>query len=122
MRRPRGGGARVSARGGAQPQLASHRGAIGGGPERPRVERRGDPRVGLRDAFARVIANTPHDPTAWNNMGVLYARLGRHREATPYFERALAIDPRHVLARRNIADSRAAIASAEEGETRAAEP
>ena len=28
--------------------------AIGGGAERPRVERRGDPRVGLRDAFARV--------------------------------------------------------------------
>jgi tetratricopeptide (TPR) repeat protein len=44
----------------------------------------------------------PSDPGAQNNLGVLYHAREMHAEAIAAFMRALELDPRMVLARRNL--------------------
>jgi Flp pilus assembly protein TadD len=51
-------------------------------------------------SFARRIDQT--DPGAQNNLGVFYFRRGMFDEATAAFSRALALDERMGVARRNL--------------------
>src|SRR5439155_8871738 len=51
-------------------------------------------------SFARRI--DPADPGAQNNLGVLYYRKGLISEAITAFERALALDPKMLVAQRNL--------------------
>ena len=53
----------------------------------------------LRSLARRV---DPADPGAQNNLGVLYYRRGMHDEAVAAFSRALALDERMRVARRNL--------------------
>ncbi len=47
-----------------------------------------------------------NDADAWNNLGVLRAMAGRMAEAVTCFERAVAADPGHAEARKNLAEAR----------------
>src|SRR5512132_3005037 len=51
-------------------------------------------------SFARRI--DPSDAGAYNNLGVLYYRKGLSEEAIAAFSRALALDERMRVARRNL--------------------
>src|SRR4051812_33942287 len=51
-------------------------------------------------SFARRI--DPSDAGAYNNLGVLYHRKGLSEEAIAAFSRALALDERMRVARRNL--------------------
>ena len=44
-------------------------------------------------------------PNAWNNLGLLATREGRAAEAIPYFQRALAINPDHLIALENLGNA-----------------
>ena len=59
-----------------------------------------------RETFERVLklqAKYPGTlPNAWNNLGILAARQGREEEAVGNFQRALEIDPDHVIALENL--------------------
>jgi tetratricopeptide (TPR) repeat protein len=56
--------------------------------------------AGILRSFARRIDAA--DPGAQNNLGVLYFRRGLHDEAIAAFSRALALDERMRVARRNL--------------------
>jgi tetratricopeptide (TPR) repeat protein len=62
-----------------------------------------------RDAFERCVklpANYPDTlPDAWNNLGVLATREGRTEESVEYFQRALEVNPRHVLSLDNLGNA-----------------
>src|SRR5688572_7014687 len=58
------------------------------------------PQVEILRTFARRIDAT--DPGAQNNLGVLYFRRGMFDEAIAAFSRALALDERMRVARRNL--------------------
>lgn len=45
--------------------------------------------------FTRILACQPDDPTALNNVGVVYWQTGELATAANYFQRALKIDPGH---------------------------
>ncbi len=55
-------------------------------------------------ALLRGLADRidPHDPGAFNNLGVLYHSKGLHAEAVAVFLRALTLDPRMRTAARNL--------------------
>jgi len=59
-----------------------------------------------RDLFERCVKLQPTYPDtlpdAWNNMGVLATREGRIPEAIENFQRALQLNPRHLLALDNL--------------------
>ncbi len=59
-----------------------------------------------RDAFERATqlkASYPETlPNAWNNLGLLAAHEGRVAEAIPFFQRALQLDPDHLVALENL--------------------
>lgn len=62
-----------------------------------------------QEMFARAVkarANYPGTlPNAWNNLGLLAARAGRTDEAIAYFDRALQIDPDHLIALVNLGNA-----------------
>src|SRR5215212_3171017 len=58
------------------------------------------PEAEILRSFARRI--DPTDPGAQNNLGVLYFRRGLFDEAIAAFSRALALDERMRVARRNL--------------------
>src|SRR5437868_15163193 len=53
----------------------------------------------LRSFAQRIDAA---DAGAHNNLGVLYFNKGLHEEAIQQFQRALAVDPKMVVAQRNL--------------------
>jgi tetratricopeptide (TPR) repeat protein len=59
-----------------------------------------------RESFQRVLQMHAYYPgtlpNAWNNLGILEAREGKIDLAIPYFQRALQIDPEHVIALQNL--------------------
>jgi tetratricopeptide (TPR) repeat protein len=65
--------------------------------------------TGARESFERAIhlqANYPGTlPNAWNNLGILAARGGQTDEAIRYFQRALEIDPNHLIALQNLGNA-----------------
>jgi tetratricopeptide (TPR) repeat protein len=62
-----------------------------------------------RESFERALqlhANYPGTlPNAWNNLGILAARAGRTDEAIQNFQRALQIDPDHMIALDNLGNA-----------------
>jgi tetratricopeptide (TPR) repeat protein len=62
-----------------------------------------------RQSFERALqlhANYPGTlPNAWNNLGILAAREGRTDEAIENFQRALQIDPDHLIALDNLGNA-----------------
>jgi tetratricopeptide (TPR) repeat protein len=62
-----------------------------------------------RQSFERALqlhANYPGTlPNAWNNLGILAARAGRTDEAIENFQRALQIDPDHLIALDNLGNA-----------------
>src|SRR6476619_3633005 len=72
--------------------------------------------IDILRSFARRI--DPSDPGAQNNLGVLYFRRGLFDEAIAAFSRALALDERMRVARRNL---EIAYAKAGAGESRTQE-
>jgi Flp pilus assembly protein TadD/peroxiredoxin len=59
-----------------------------------------------RKRFEQVIELQPNYPdtlpNAWNNLGLLAAREGRTAEAIPYFQKALLLNPDHLIALENL--------------------
>ena len=55
----------------------------------------GDPAQWERavDAYQRVTTLSPQHGAAWNNLGLLHHRMGRHEDARRHYEVALAADP-----------------------------
>jgi tetratricopeptide (TPR) repeat protein len=56
---------------------------------------------GLDETLLLCIFRTdknPQDATAWASEGVVYAHLGRYREAISCFDKALAIHPENAIA------------------------
>ena len=45
------------------------------------------------DAYQRVTTLAPDHGAAWNNLGLLQHRMGRHEDARRHYEVALAADP-----------------------------
>jgi tetratricopeptide (TPR) repeat protein len=65
----------------------------------------------LIDAERRVrdaLAATPNAAALHDDLGTILARLGRHAEAIPAFERALQLDARLPHTRKRLADALAA--------------
>ncbi len=62
-----------------------------------------------QDSFERAVqlrANYPGTlPNAWNNLGILAARAGRTDEAIQDFQRALQMDPDHLIALDNLGNA-----------------
>lgn len=54
------------------------------------------------DAYARVVVIDPKCAAAWNNLGLLYHRMGRHGEARECYRVALDADPRCEQAAYNL--------------------
>ena len=54
------------------------------------------------EAYRRVVAIDPTYAAAWNNLGLLLHRLGRHDEADAAYRQALAQDPRCCEAAYNL--------------------
>ena len=65
------------------------------------------PRPAFSDRDLRILRGFAQridaaDAGAHNNLGVLYFNKGLHEESIQQFQRALAIDPRMVVAQRNL--------------------
>jgi tetratricopeptide (TPR) repeat protein len=62
-----------------------------------------------RESFERVVqlhASYPGTiPNAWNNLGILSAREGNAAAAVEFFQRALQIDPAHLIALLNLGNA-----------------
>ena len=62
-----------------------------------------------REAFERAVklpANYPGTlPDAWNNLGVIGTREGRIDDSVQYFQQALQLDSRHLLALDNLGNA-----------------
>ena len=62
-----------------------------------------------RESFERVLklqASYPGTiPNAWNNLGILSAREGNTAAAIEFFQRALQIDPAHLIALLNLGNA-----------------
>jgi tetratricopeptide (TPR) repeat protein len=62
-----------------------------------------------RQAFERATKATAGFPdtipNAWNNLGLLATREGRTAEAIPYFQRALELNPDHLIALENLGNA-----------------
>jgi Flp pilus assembly protein TadD len=43
----------------------------------------------------KVVADNPRDADAWNYLGFATRKLGRKEEALGYYQKALALDPKH---------------------------
>ncbi|MBI1845803.1 MAG: tetratricopeptide repeat protein [Candidatus Rokubacteria bacterium] len=54
------------------------------------------------DAYQRVVAMDPTYAAAWNNLGLLQHRMGRHDEAREAYGEALAQDPQCAEAAYNL--------------------
>jgi tetratricopeptide (TPR) repeat protein len=54
------------------------------------------------DAYRRVVALDPSYAAAWNNLGLLVHRMGRHEEARHAYAQAVAADPRLCEASYNL--------------------
>lgn len=52
--------------------------------------------------FGRATALNPRDPQLWNNLGGAFAMLSQKAAADRAFQRALALEPCHADARRNL--------------------
>jgi Tfp pilus assembly protein PilF len=57
-----------------------------------------------RGEFERAISLDRKSPTAWNNLGDVYRRLGDLDAAQERFDRAVSLDPRYIAAWLNRAD------------------
>ena len=66
--------------------------------------------VKAEDAYKRAAALEPsqsvRDPSLYNSYGHFLLQQGRKAEAQTLFEKALAIDPKHPLAQRNLATAK----------------
>ena len=62
-----------------------------------------------RESFERAVRLQAHYPgtlpNAWNNLGLLAAREGRTEEAIQDFQRALTMDPDHLIALQNLGNA-----------------
>jgi tetratricopeptide (TPR) repeat protein/peroxiredoxin len=62
-----------------------------------------------RDAFERAVklqANYPDTlPDAWNNLGVIATREGRVGDSIQYFQKALRVNPHHLLSLDNLGNA-----------------
>ena len=62
-----------------------------------------------RDSFERAVRLQAHYPgtlpNAWNNLGLLAAREGHTEEAIQDFQRALTMDPDHLIALQNLGNA-----------------
>ncbi len=84
-------------------------GAAGPGAQtaQQRVEGGPPPAVMLQyEALLRRVARHPHDDVAWTQLGDLELAANRFRAAIPYYERALAANPRNVAARTGLMQAR----------------
>ena len=66
-----------------------------------------EPRTAYSERDLRILRGFAQridaaDAGAHNNLGVLYFNKGLHEEAIQQFQRALAIDPKMVVAQRNL--------------------
>ncbi len=57
------------------------------------------------DKLGQAVALKPGDPVLLNNLGYLYYVVGNFDDATKYFEKTLAVDPKRKEAHGNIADA-----------------
>ena len=57
-------------------------------------------------AYRRSLALRPGFAVGWNNLGVLYLKLGRYPDAERCFRRAVALDAKYSKARYNLAVTR----------------
>ena len=72
-----------------------------------RVEGGPPPAVMLQyEALERRVAQHPNDDVALTQLGDLELAANRFREAIPYYERALAVNPRNVAAQTGLAQAR----------------
>ena len=58
-----------------------------------------------REAFEAAVRMSPHDPTAYVNLGVYELGLANPRGASDYFKEALSLDPRSAQALVGLADA-----------------
>lgn len=72
-----------------------------------RVEGGPPPAVMLQyEALERRVAQHPNDDVALTQLGDLELAANRFREAIPYYERALAVNPHNVAAQTGLAQAR----------------
>ncbi|MBI2061399.1 MAG: tetratricopeptide repeat protein [Nitrospirae bacterium] len=48
-----------------------------------------------------AVKNSPSQPGAWNNLGIVYAEKGRYEEALGYYEESLHRNPNYLFAHQN---------------------
>ncbi len=58
------------------------------------------------EALERRVAQHPNDDVALTQLGDLELAASRFREAIPYYERALAVNPHNVAAQTGLAEAR----------------
>lgn len=57
-------------------------------------------------AYKQALSEDPNNPEALNGLGLALLKLGKPKEALPYFKRAIAADPSYVDALNNIGVAR----------------
>lgn len=53
--------------------------------------------------WSKLAEQTPNSARAFNGLGVHHGRRGEHKAAAAYYQKALAVEPTHRLARYNLA-------------------
>ncbi len=48
-----------------------------------------------------VVAKSPHNPRAWNNLGIAYEQAGNFPEAKKCYDKALVLEPKNNFIRQN---------------------
>lgn len=58
------------------------------------------------ETLLRRVAKHPTDDVAWTQLGDMELAASRFSQAIPYYERALAVNPRNIAARTGLAQAR----------------
>ena len=59
-----------------------------------------------KEVYRRALVEQPNNAEALNGLGLAVLKLGRPKEAIPYFKKAISIDPSYVDAVNNIGVAR----------------
>ena len=90
---------------------ASSRGAIPtAGP--PAVNVEGGPPAGVRIQLEQLrahIARNPKDDVALTQLGDMYLAVGKYAQAIPYYQRALAVNPKNVAAKEGLSEAQSGL-------------